>query len=97
MNEAFNETNDLYLQILRKAQEVEDPRLVGMIMERLKNQPQSLLAADAPCVVIPFPLAAAKPAGLEEDSRFWPRPSAAQISAIFAVYTLLVAGHSLLG
>ena len=96
MPEEFNETTDLYLQLLRKAQAVEDPRLVGMILERLKPDATDLLTTEAGCVVIPFPLAVAQPAIPRNESRFWPRIAAAQIAYILAVYVLMVIGHSLL-
>jgi hypothetical protein len=94
MHEDFNETTDLYLQLLRKAQEVEDPRLVGMILERLKEGAPHLLTAETGCVVIPFPMAAVRPSVRIPEPRFWPRVAAAQIGYIVAIYVLLLVGHS---
>ena len=94
MNEEFNETTDLYLQLLRKAQEIEDPRLVGMILERLKNEQPCLLGAKSTCVVIPFPASTMKPDLLVDEYRFWPRLTSAQVGLIAALYMLLIAGHS---
>lgn len=93
----FNETTDLYLQLLRRAQEVEDPRLVGMILERLKQGAPPLMATDSGCVVIPFPIDAARPEARVDESRFWPQLAAAQVVVIVALYSLLVVGNSFLG
>ena len=95
MSEEFNETTDLYLALLRRAQEVEDPRLVSMILERLKPEPGHPAAADSGCVVIPFPIHHVQPASSDENACFWPRMAPAQIGAILMVYGVLVIGHSL--
>ncbi len=95
MREVFNETTDLYLQMLRKAQEVEDPRLVGMIIERLNQNALYLIAADSGCVVIPFPMSIAQLEPHAETPRFWPRVAAAQIGYLVVFYALLVVGHSI--
>ena len=95
MPEEFNETNDLYLQMLRRAQEVEDPRLVSMILERLKSGSEHPATIDSACVVIPFPIHIARPESSEEKFPFWPRLASAQIGVIVMVYSLLIIGHSL--
>ena len=97
MPEAFNETTDLYLQLLRKAQEVEDPRLVGMILERLKLGAPYLVATDSGCVVIPFPISIPWPEPQPAESCFWPKVAVAQIGCLVAFYALLVVGHSFFG
>lgn len=96
MPEEFNETTDLYLQLLRRAQEVEDPRLVGMILERLKPEVPHLAAAGSGCVIIPFPQLNTGPEAGPDERRFWPRVAVAQVCYILAFYALVVAGHSLL-
>jgi hypothetical protein len=94
MPEAFNETTDLYLQMLRRAQEVEDPRLVSMILERLTPEAPPLAAAGSGCIIIPFPPLQAGPEAGPDKPRFWPRVAVAQICYILVFYALVVAGHS---
>ncbi len=90
MRETFNETTDLYLQLLRKAQEVEDPRLVGMILGRLKQRSPHLMDTDSDCVVIPFPMSVAQPEPHADELRFWPRVAAAQVGYHVVFYALVV-------
>ena len=51
----FNETNDIYLQILTKAQYAEDKKLIVMVMERLKEKGPLVEMPEPVCDVIPFP------------------------------------------
>ena len=97
MPEEFSETTDLYLRMLRKAQAVEDPRLVGMILERLRQPPSQLAVTDAGCVVITFPLTARQAVPRPEEPRFWPRVATVQVGCLVGFYALLVVGHSLFG
>ncbi|MCP3952145.1 MAG: hypothetical protein GY697_08010 [Desulfobacterales bacterium] len=97
MRETFNETTDLYLQLLRKAQEVEDPRLVGMILDRLQQGPPHLMATESGCVVIPFPMNVIRPESCTDEARFWPRGAAAQVGHLMAFYALPVVAHSFIG
>lgn len=97
MPESFNETTDLYLQLLRKAQEVEDPRLVGMILERLKDATPHLAATHAGGAVIPFPIGVTWSDPRPAISPFWPRMGVAQVGCLVAFYALLVVGHALFG
>ena len=97
MREAFNETTDLYLQLLRKAQEVEDPRLVGMILERLRQGAPHLVATDSGCVVIPFPIGATWSESPPNELCFWPRVAVSQVGYLLTLYAFLVIGHAFLG
>ena len=97
MPETFNETTDLYLQLLRKAQEVEDPRLVGMILKRLKQGVPHPVVTDSGCVIIPFPVSDSWSEPQPAESRFWPKVAIAQVGCLVALYTLLIVGHSLFG
>ena len=94
MPEEFNETTDLYLQLLRRAQEVEDPRLVSMILERLKSESSPLAAAGSGCIIIPFPPLSTAPEAGPDEPCFWPRVAVVQVCYILAFYALVVAGHS---
>ena len=97
-NYEFNETTDLYLQILRRAQELEDRKLVALIVDRLKENAQHLLQPDSGCQIIPFPgsISPPPPPPLDEP-QFWPRMAMVQMGIIVGCYLALVTGHTLLG
>jgi hypothetical protein len=97
INPDFNETTDLYLQLLRKAQELEDPKLVAMIIDRLKKNTQQLLCTDGGCQIIPFPghQTVLIPPPLEER-QFWPRLASVQMAIILGCYLALVTAHTIL-
>jgi len=90
----FNETTDLYLQILREAQLVEDRKLVRMVSQRLAKGhgcPEDLQEVAR---IIPFPTACN---GVAEDSlQLWPKFELAQLMIIVVCYILLIAGSPLL-
>jgi len=92
-----DEAMDLYLRILQRAQEVEDRRLVRMILARLREAPPLLSPAET-SNVIPFPA----PRGMvgchgAGDPPFWPRMAVAQILVMLGGYLLVVMGHFMLG
>ena len=97
MPDEFNESTDLYLQMLRKAQAVEDPRLVGMILERLRQAPPRMATHDSGCVVIRFPLPDRSPQSPPEETYFWPRVAVFQVGCLVGLYALMVFGHTLFG
>ena len=91
----FNETTDLYLEILQDAQQVEDRKLIRIIRQRLMyTGPGSYLTTDG-CEIIFFPAPAAAPVNPSDTSRFWPKFAFAQLGIILATYLLIViTGHS---
>lgn len=90
----FNETTDLYLEILQEAQQVEDMKLIRIIRQRLMyTGPGSYLTADG-CEIIFFP--APTPVNPPDTSRFWPKFAFAQLGILLATYLLiLITGHSI--
>jgi len=68
----YEETNDLYLQMLWEAQKVDDKRLAKMILRRLTTRRQLSEAREAVSgTVIPFPLKPALCISAEPESTFW--------------------------
>ncbi len=55
MIEEFNETTDLYLDILIEAQKLEDKKLIQLIRRRLENIEPSPPATGGGCKIIMFP------------------------------------------
>lgn len=53
--EGFNETNDLYQEMLMSAQRMEDKKLVRLIKQRLECIEASPTGAARKCKVIMFP------------------------------------------
>ncbi len=53
--EEFNETNNLYLEILMYAQQLEDKKLIQLITQRLDSIGASPPAAERRCKIIMFP------------------------------------------
>ena len=53
--ETFCQTTDLYLEMLREAQRVEDKKLVQLIRRRLKHMGRSPKFTSAGCEIICFP------------------------------------------
>jgi hypothetical protein len=90
----YNETTDLYLEILREAQKIEDKKLIMMIRDRLANYGWNSFSTPEGCEIIPFPCKFTPPAQPME-SRFWPKMEALQMTLIFFMYLLLVTGHLL--
>lgn len=93
--EIFCQTTDLYLEMLREAQRVEDKKLVELLRRRLKHvaHPPTLTAGG--CEIIRFPRRAYAPLPAPvEDLPFWPRFGFSQIAAFAALYFLLISCHS---
>ncbi len=72
--EAYNETTDLYKEILRgEAQRIEDKRLIRIIQQRLKSLGNVSCFTSSGCEVIYFPGSMALPIEPCEDRPFWPQ------------------------
>ena len=92
----FNETTDLYLEILREAQKIEDKKLVHIIQSRLRQVRQPVYATSNGCQIIAFPRLFMPSLPQLKKPRFWPKLAYAQIAVIIAGYLLLLTGHSLI-
>ena len=94
--DVYNETTDLYLDILRDAQQVEDKKLVQMIRSRLKDLREPALATADGCEVILFPrMAVPSAAPVVEERDFWPKLALQQIAVIFSTYFVVVTAFSI--
>ena len=93
--EMFCQTTDLYLEMLREAQRVEDKRLVQLIRRRLKHmgRPPKFTSAGCEIICFPRPVFSRMPAPIE-DLPFWPRFACGQILVFAVVYGLLISCHS---
>ena len=95
--ETFCQTTDLYLEMLREAQRVEDKKLVQLIRYRLKHAGRPPVLTSAGCEIICFPRRAYAPMPSPiEDLPFWPRFCFGQIAAFAAIYFLLISCHAYL-
>ena len=94
----FNETTDLYLQILRDAQFVEDKKLIRMVKERLKQNP---CAADGPSPpvgeIIPFPCTGHPGVINAKDTTVIFREGFTHLMAIITIYLLVTITLVLIG
>jgi hypothetical protein len=92
--EGYNETTDLYLEILREAQRIADRKLIAMIQRRLKSLGHVSHFTSSGCEIIPFPNHLNISHPVTEEPRFWPRFANIQLIALLAGYLLLVGTHS---
>ena len=68
----YDETNDLYRQMLWEAQRLEDKRLAKMITRRMTSRRHSIMASNADSKnVILFPMAPALCLPAEPEHVFW--------------------------
>jgi hypothetical protein len=95
--ETFCQTTDLYLEMLREAQRVEDKKLVQLIRCRLKHAAHPPVLTSAGCEIICFPRRVCMPIpSTMEDLPFWPRFGFGHIAVFAAIYCLLVSCHAYL-
>ena len=93
--EMFCQTTDLYLEMLREAQRVEDKKLVQLIRRRLKHVGRPPKFTSAGCEIICFPRPVYSPLSAPiQDRPFWPRFGFGQILVFAVVYGLLISCHS---
>ncbi len=92
----FNETTDLYLEILQEAQRVEDKKLVKIIRKRLRQMRQPVYATPNGCEIIMFPKLFNPPYAPLKEPMFWPKQAFAHIAFILAGYLLLLTGNTLM-
>ena len=88
--EPFFQTTDLYLEMLRDAQRVEDRKLVRMIRQRLKHARQVPVLTPCGCEIIFFPRMEIPGRPPIEDLPFWPRRLARELLVLAAGYALLI-------
>ena len=95
--ETFCQTTDLYLEMLREAQRVEDKKLVALIRRRLKHTGRPPVLTPTGCEIIFFPRRVYSPMPAPiEDLPFWPRFGFGQIAAFGTIYFLLISCHAYL-
>lgn len=95
--ETFCHATDLYLEMLREAQRVEDKKLVRLIRNRLRNAGRSPALTSAGCEIICFPRRTCGSMTTPiEDLQFWPRFGFGHIATFAAVYCLLISCHAFL-
>ncbi len=93
--EEYNETTDLYQDMLREAQRMEDKKLIEMIKQRLENIAPPLATAGE-CEIIMFPRRFLPSFQPVEESKFWPKVELVQLAAIFSAYALFIMGCSII-
>ena len=94
--EPFFPNTDIYLEMLREAQRVEDRKLIRMIRRRLKHARQSPIFTTGGCEIIFFPRSEIPGHPPIEDLPFWPRRLARELVFLGAIYALLIVSHTLL-
>ena len=78
----YNDTTDLYLQILWSAQKIEDRKLIAMIKDRLTHQALPIGEESLPCEVIPFPGAYRPPLTGDSGPQLWPSRPQFQVCSL---------------
>ena len=91
----FNETTDLYLELLQEAQEIEDKKLIELIRNRLRQMHQPVYATPDGCQIILFPKLLIPSCTILKESRFWPKQALAHICIMVSAYLLMLTGHTL--
>jgi hypothetical protein len=97
--DAYNETTDLYQQMLWTAKKVEDQKLVELIMKRLINGAESFFVTDAGCKVIPFPnpYVQFNRVSFDSEARVWPRQPLLQTLSLVGCYGLAIVASIVFG
>ena len=85
----FNETTDVYLQILRDAQFVEDKKLILMVKDRLRNNGHHAGGMLPAGEIIPFPCSASPVGFLNEEIPLMHKTGYPQLLIIVLVYFIL--------
>lgn len=70
-SEEYHETNDIYLEMLREAQNQEDINLVRLIQLKMKNNRPGAYVTDTGCKIIPFPITLLQLPSTTENGDFW--------------------------
>ena len=86
----FNETTDIYLEMLQEAQQIEDRKLILMIHRRLRDLKHASRLTAHGCEIITFPHSFSPTIAPIQDGQFWPKFAHSQIAAILFSYILLV-------
>ena len=94
--ERVYQPTDLYLEMLREAQRVEDKKLVRLIRDRLRHSAHPPVLTSGGCEIIGFPRRVCAPIVVPpiKDLPFWPRFGFGQIAAFAAIYCLLISCHA---
>ncbi|MDM8525634.1 hypothetical protein QUF80_19870 [Desulfococcaceae bacterium HSG8] len=96
ISDEYSQTRDIYLEILREAQKVEDRKLIKMVIQRMKDTQMPLYVAETGSNIIPFPIPFVLPIQpIEELPRqIWPKNTLAHLVAMLTGYLLLIATSS---
>ncbi len=92
--EPFYPNTDIYLEMLREAQRVEDRKLIRMIRRRLVHARRSPVFTAGGCQIIFFPRTEIPGHPPIEDLPFWPRRLARELVLFAAGYALLILSHT---
>ena len=92
----FNETTDMYLEILQEAQKVEDKKLIEIIRSRLRQMHEPVYATPDGCQIILFPRLLIPSCQRLNEPRFWPKQALAHIAIILSTYLIMLTGHTLM-
>jgi hypothetical protein len=93
--EEFNEMTDLYLELLRKAQEVEDKKLIELVRKRLRHTKKAPFFTVGGCEIITFPRTIGTFLPPIKTTSFWPKVEFAQMAVFITCYLLFILGHYL--
>ena len=93
--ETYSETTDLYREILREAQRIEDKKLIQIIQKRLQSLGTVSCFTSSGCEIISFPGSMTLPIQPPEDGPFWPKFDYIQPIIILIFYLVLIATHSI--
>ena len=93
----LDHTADLYLDMLRAAQHIEDHKLISMLRERLKDKVRKISPVSDRGQVIPFPCPMLPPLSVQPERQLWPRQPGIQGLSIFGGYCSLIVLSLLFG
>ena len=93
--ESYYQPTDLYLEMLRDAQRIEDRKLIRLIRRRLKHARQAPVLTPCGCEDIFFPRPAVPCPPPIEDLPFWPRRLMRELFVLAAGYALLIFTHTI--
>ena len=93
--ETYSETTDIYREMLREAQRIEDKKLIRIIQQRLVSLGTVSCFTSSGCEIIYFPGSMTLPIQPPEDGPFWPKFDYIQPIIILIGYLLLISTHSI--
>ncbi|MCG6893218.1 MAG: hypothetical protein LJE65_06400 [Desulfobacteraceae bacterium] len=83
----YDETTDLYMQMLWEARKVEDKRLAKLILHRIQSRrPSERVGKEANANIVPFPMAQALCVPSEPEIPFWKQQQFWQDVILFGAF-----------